>query len=42
MHKSQIRLPSGPIKTVGDATVVIGLHTDVLAEITVSVYGETA
>lgn len=42
VHKSQIRLPSGPIKTVGDATVVIGLHTDVLAEITVSVYGETA
>ena len=42
VHKSQIRLPSGPIKTVGDSTVVIALHTDVLAEITVAVYGETA
>ena len=41
VHKSQIRLPSGPIKTVGDSTVVIALHTDVLAEITVAVYGET-
>lgn len=42
VHKSQIRLPSGPIKTIGDSTVVIALHTDVLAEITVAVYGETA
>jgi large subunit ribosomal protein L9 len=41
VHKSQIRLPSGPIKTVGDTTVGISLHTDVVAEVTVSVYGET-
>jgi large subunit ribosomal protein L9 len=41
VHKSQIRLPNGPIKTVGDTTVGVYLHTDVLAEITVSVYGET-
>ncbi len=42
VHKSQIRLPSGPIKTIGDTTVAVSLHTDVDAEITVSVYGETA
>ena len=42
MHKSQVRLPNGPIKTVGDNTVEVSLHTDVDAEITVSVYGETA
>lgn len=41
VHKSQIRLPNGPIKTVGDTTVQISLHTDVDVEITVSVYGET-
>lgn len=42
VHKSQIRLPEGPIKTVGDSTVQVSLHTDVDAEITVSVLGETA
>ena len=42
VHKSQIRLPNGPIKTIGDTTVAVSLHTDVDAEITVSVYGETA
>ncbi|MDO4705571.1 50S ribosomal protein L9 [Allofranklinella schreckenbergeri] len=42
VHKSQVRLPQGPIKTVGDTTVIVELHTDVQAEITVTVYGETA
>jgi large subunit ribosomal protein L9 len=27
---------------VGDSTVSVALHTDVVVEITVSVYGETA
>ena len=40
--KSQIRMPNGPIKVVGDSTVSVALHTDVVAEITVTVYGETA
>lgn len=40
--KSQVRLPNGPIKTVGDTTVAVQLHTDVTVEITVTVYGETA
>ncbi|PWW45935.1 50S ribosomal protein L9 [Melaminivora alkalimesophila] len=40
--KSQVRLPDGPIKTVGDTTVTVALHTDVVVEVTVSVYGETA
>jgi large subunit ribosomal protein L9 len=30
------------VKHVGDSTVGVALHTDVLVEITVSVYGETA
>ncbi len=40
--KSQVRMPNGPIKTVGDSTVSVALHTDVVVEITVTVYGETA
>ncbi len=40
--KSQVRLPNGPIKVVGDNTVSVSLHTDVVVEITVTVYGETA
>ena len=40
--KSQIRMPNGPIKTVGDNTITVSLHTDVAVEVTVSVYGETA
>jgi large subunit ribosomal protein L9 len=40
--KSQIRMPLGPIKTVSDSTVAVALHTDVVVDITVSVYGETA
>jgi large subunit ribosomal protein L9 len=40
--KAQVRMPNGPIKTVGDSTVTVALHTDVVVEITVTVYGETA
>ena len=40
--KAQIRMPNGPIKVVGDSSVSIALHTDVVVEINVSVYGETA
>ncbi len=40
--KSQVRLPAGPIKTTGDTTVSVALHTDVVVEITVTVYGESA
>jgi large subunit ribosomal protein L9 len=40
--KAQVRMPNGPIKTVGDSTVSVALHTDVVVEVNVSVYGETA
>ena len=40
--KAQVRMPNGPIKLVGDSTVGVALHTDVLVDIAVSVYGETA
>jgi large subunit ribosomal protein L9 len=40
--KAQVRMPNGPIKTVGDSQVSVALHTDVLVDINVTVYGETA
>lgn len=40
--KSQVRMPNGPIKHVGDSNVSVALHTDVVVEINVTVYGETA
>ncbi len=40
--KAQVRMPNGPIKVVGDSKVNVALHTDVVVEVTVSVYGETA
>ena len=42
LSKAQIRMPNGPIKVVGDSVVSVALHTDVVVEIKVSVYGETA
>jgi large subunit ribosomal protein L9 len=40
--KAQVRMPTGPIKLVGDSSVSVALHTDVVVDINVSVYGETA
>ncbi len=40
--KSQVRMPNGPIKVVSESTVSVSLHTDVVVDVTVSVYGETA
>ena len=40
--KAQVRMPSGPIKMVGESTVSVALHTDVVVDITVTVLGETA
>jgi large subunit ribosomal protein L9 len=42
VHKSQVRMPLGPIKLVGDSKVFLALHTDVVVEVGVTVYGETA
>ncbi len=40
--KACVRLPNGPLKTVGDHPVQVAPHTDVVADITVRVIGETA
>lgn len=40
--KAAIRMPQGPLKTIGDHPLKVALHTDVLVTITVSVLGEQA
>jgi large subunit ribosomal protein L9 len=42
VNKAQIRMPQGPLKTVGDHPVTVALHTDVVAEVTITVVGEQA
>ena len=38
--KAAIRMPQGPLKTVGDHPLKIALHADVIVTVTVSVLGE--
>ncbi len=40
--KAAIRMPAGPIKTIGDTVLKIAVHTDVIVDVTVSVLGEAA
>jgi len=42
VNKSQVRMPQGPLKLVGDHTLTITLHSDVSADIMVTVVGEQA
>ena len=39
--KAQVRMPNGPLKTVGEFTVSVAAHTDVVVDITIVVVGET-
>ena len=39
--KAHVRMPHGPLKAVGEFTVSVAPHTDVVADITVVVVGET-
>ena len=41
VEKSMVRMPEGPLKHVGDFPLTIALHTDVAADITVTVLGDT-
>jgi large subunit ribosomal protein L9 len=41
IERSQVRMPDGALKQVGDFPLQIALHTDVVVSITVSVIGET-
>lgn len=37
IHKSNVRLPNGPLKATGEYEIEIALHADVVANITISV-----
>jgi large subunit ribosomal protein L9 len=39
--KSQVRLPAGPLKTVGEHSVSVAPHTDVVVDVTVVVVAQT-
>lgn len=39
--KAQVRMPNGPLKTIGEHTVTVAPHTDVLIEVKVVVLGDT-
>ena len=41
IEKAMVRMPSGPLKQVGEHPVTVALHTDVAAHVTVNVVGET-
>ena len=40
VEKSDVRMPTGPLKMIGETTLEVSLHTDVLASIKVLVVGE--
>lgn len=40
VEKASVRMPEGPLKVVGESQIVVSLHTDVTANITVTVVGE--
>jgi large subunit ribosomal protein L9 len=42
IEKASVRMPTGPLKIVGDHPLSIAVHTDVVVEITVQVIGEQA
>lgn len=41
VERAAIRLPQGPLKSVGESEVSVALHTDVVVNVKVSVLGET-
>lgn len=40
VEKSMVRMPNGPLKAIGEHKVTVALHTDVVAEVTVTVVAE--
>jgi large subunit ribosomal protein L9 len=40
VKKAEIRMPQGPLKHIGEFPIVVALHSDVLANITVQVVAE--
>ena len=42
IERSMIRMPSGPLKQVGDYPLIVALHTDVVAHINVTVRADAS
>ena len=42
IEKAQVRLPEGPLKTIGETSIQVALHPDVVSTIKVVVVGEVA
>jgi large subunit ribosomal protein L9 len=40
VHKAQVRMPSGPLKSVGEHSVSVATHSDVVVNVTVMVVAE--
>lgn len=40
VSKSQVRMPTGPLKTLGEHTVSVAPHSDVVVEVTVQVIAQ--
>ena len=38
--KAQVRMPAGPLKTVGEFTVAVAAHTDVVVDVSVQVVAQ--
>jgi large subunit ribosomal protein L9 len=38
--KSEVRMPAGPLKTIGDFPLTVALHHDIVVDITVTVVAE--
>ena len=42
VEKAMVRMPNGPLKNVGDHALTVAPHSDAVANVTVTVVGETA
>jgi len=40
VSKAQVRMPNGPLKTLGEHTVTVAPHTDVVVDLTVEVFAQ--
>jgi large subunit ribosomal protein L9 len=40
VSKSEVRMPTGPLKAIGDFPLTVALHHDIVVDITVTVVGE--
>ena len=42
LERSEVRLPNGPLRTVGEHTVIVHLHTDIDVELPIVINAEEA